>query len=46
MMVDADLVDGAAIKPLIARFFEDPQVAYLHAHNAKRGCYAGLVRRA
>lgn len=44
-MVDADLVDGTALAPLIARFFEDPRVEYLHAHYAKRGCYAARVDR-
>ncbi|UPG85313.1 DUF1203 domain-containing protein [Luteibacter aegosomatis] len=45
-MVDADLVDGEAIEGLIARFFENVEVAYLHAHYAKRGCYAALIERA
>jgi hypothetical protein len=44
-MVDADLVDGREIEPLITRFFDDPEVAYLHAHYAKRGCYAGRIDR-
>lgn len=45
MMVDADLADGVALAPLIARFFDDPSVAYLHAHYAKRGCYAARIER-
>jgi hypothetical protein len=45
-MVDGDLVDGAAAEGLIARFLADPEVAYIHAHYAKRGCYAGLIERA
>jgi hypothetical protein len=45
-MVDGDLIDGAEAETLIARFFADPQVAYIHAHYAKRGCYAGLIERA
>lgn len=44
-MVDADLVDGHDLPPLIERFFANPEVAYLHAHYAKRGCYAALVTR-
>ncbi len=44
-MVHADLADGAALEPLIGRFLADPQVAYLHAHYAKRGCYAALITR-
>jgi hypothetical protein len=45
-MVDADLVDGAALPELVARFLADPEVAYLHAHYAKRGCYAARIERA
>ncbi|MDO9489141.1 MAG: DUF1203 domain-containing protein [Sphingomonadaceae bacterium] len=46
MMIDADLADGAAIAPLISRFFADASVAYLHAHYAERGCYAARIERA
>jgi hypothetical protein len=45
-MIDADLVDGAQIEPLIERLFADPEAAYLHAHYAKRGCYAARIDRA
>lgn len=45
-MIDADLADGIALRPIIARFFENPNVAYLHAHYAKRGCYAARIVRA
>ena len=44
-MVDADFVDGGGIEGLIGRFFDDPDVCYLHAHYAKRGCYAARVDR-
>jgi hypothetical protein len=46
MMRDADVVEGVAIEPVIARLFADPEVAYLHAHNARRGCYSGRIDRA
>jgi len=46
MMVDADVVEGAEVEPLIARLFANPAVSYIHVHNAKRGCYAGRVDRA
>ena len=46
MMRDADVVDGTALEPLIVRMFEDEHTAYLHAHNAKRGCFAARVDRA
>ena len=46
MMLDADLCDGAAVEPLIERLFDNPAVSYIHAHNAKRGCYSGRIDRA
>ena len=46
MMVDADLVDGRAAAGTIERMLGDPRVAYLHAHYAKRGCYAARIDRA
>ena len=46
MMVDADLVDGADAELLVERLFEDPKAAYIHAHYARRGCYAGRIDRA
>jgi hypothetical protein len=45
-MRDADLVEGADAEGLIARLLADPATAYLHAHYAKRGCYAALIERA
>lgn len=45
-MIDADLVDGREIEPLIERFLANSEVSYLHAHYAKRGCYAGRIERA
>ncbi len=46
MMLDADVMQGTELAPAIARFFADPRTAYLHAHNAKPGCYAARVDRA
>lgn len=46
MMVDADLVEGAKAEALIERLLADPRVAYIHAHYARRGCYAGRIARA
>jgi len=45
MMTDADVIEGRHLKPLIARMFADPAVAYLHVHNARRGCFAARVDR-
>ena len=45
MMLDADIVDGQDLASLIERLFEDGSAAYLHIHNARRGCYAACVTR-
>jgi len=45
-MTDADVTEGAELESLIARFLGDPEVDYLHVHNARRGCYACRVDRA
>jgi len=45
MMLDADVVDGKEIEAVISRCFESSHVAYIHAHNAKRGCYSGRIDR-
>jgi hypothetical protein len=45
MMTDADVVEGGELEPLIRRFLADPGVAYLHAHYAKRGCFAARIDR-
>jgi hypothetical protein len=46
MMIDADVAEGDAVEPLIRRLLANPKVAYVHAHNAKRGCYSGKIERA
>jgi hypothetical protein len=45
MMVDADVVDGAEVEGLIKRLLDNAEVSYIHAHNAKRGCYAAHIER-
>lgn len=45
MMRDADVVEGSDIEAVIARFFADPAVSYIHVHNAKPGCYSGRIDR-
>jgi hypothetical protein len=44
-MRDAEVVEGVLLETLIARYFGDARVAYLHVHNARRGCYACRVDR-
>ncbi len=46
MMVGAELVDGRALEGVISELLADKQAAYLHAHFAKRGCYAARIDRA
>jgi hypothetical protein len=46
MMIDADVVPGDEVEALILRLFKNPQAAYLHAHNAGRGCFAARIDRA
>jgi hypothetical protein len=46
MLIDADVVDGREVEGLISRLFANTRVAYIHAHNAKHGCYSGLIERA
>jgi Protein of unknown function (DUF1203) len=45
LMVDADVVEGREAEPLIERLFADPEVAYIHAHYARPGCYAARIDR-
>ena len=46
MMLDADVVHGQDVEAAICRLFASLQIAYLHAHNAKQGCYSGRIDRA
>jgi hypothetical protein len=46
MMFDAEVAEGIAIEPVIARMFSNPEVSYIHVHNAKQGCYSGRIDRA
>ncbi len=46
MMIDADLAEGDAAVASIERLLANPAVAYVHAHNARRGCYSGRIDRA
>lgn len=44
-MVDADVVAGVEADGLIKKFFAQSEVAYLHVHFARRGCFAVRVDR-
>lgn len=45
MMLDADVILGTEMEPVVARLFSNSAVSYIHAHNAKRGCYSGRIDR-
>ena len=44
-MVECDVVDGAALEAMVARFFANPEVACIHAHNARAGCFVCRIER-
>ena len=46
MMRAADVVEGKQVATLIERMLSDEKVAYLHAHNARPGCFAARIDRA
>jgi hypothetical protein len=43
LMIDAAVCEGKDTAPTILRMFDNPDVAYLHLHNAKRGCFSCRV---
>ncbi len=45
MLIDADVAIGDAVRATIERLFANPAIAYILAHNAKQGCYAGRIDR-
>jgi len=45
-LLDAEVVDGRALEPVLKRLLEPSAVAYVHLHNAKPGCYAARAVRA
>ena len=44
LMVDAEVGEGTGLEALIEQMFARPDVAYLHLHHARRGCFACRVR--
>jgi hypothetical protein len=43
MMVDAAICKGTQLETTIGRMFSMKPVAYLHLHNAQRGCFMARV---
>ena len=46
MMIDADVVEGREVEAHIGRMLGNADAAYIHAHFARRGCYAARIERA
>jgi hypothetical protein len=46
MIVEADLAEGAELSARIVGLLARDDVAYIHAHYAKYGCYAARIERA
>ncbi len=46
MLVHADVAEGKDLKNAISDFFDKAGVSYIHAHNARQGCYAARIDRA
>lgn len=45
MMIDAAVCEGEAVAEQLERMFSSAGIAYVHLHNAKRGCYSCLATR-
>ena len=45
MMVDATVCEGTTVAEHLEQIFSNAQVAYVHLHNAKRGCFSCLASR-
>jgi hypothetical protein len=46
MLLHADVVEGKDLRSAISSFFNKSEVSYIHAHNARQGCYAARIDRA
>jgi hypothetical protein len=46
LLLDAELALADDVEAVISQQFAIPEVAYLHAHNARAGCFAARIDRA
>jgi hypothetical protein len=46
MMVEGLVAEGTALANHVEDLFALPEVAFIHAHFARRGCYAARIERA
>jgi hypothetical protein len=45
MLLHADVLEGKMLQDAINAFFRNPDIDYLHVHNARQGCYAARIDR-
>ena len=45
IMIEASVRDGPEVAAVLDEMFGDPAVAYVHLHNAKRGCFSCAASR-
>jgi hypothetical protein len=45
LMVSGEIVEGASLAPYIEAQLANPGIEYLHAHYARRGCFAARIDR-
>lgn len=45
MMLDARITPGSDLPGVIEDLFGNPQIAFIQAHNAVRGCFAATITR-
>ena len=45
MLVESDVVEGNDLRAAIERAFAHAEVAYLHVHNARPGCFNCAIER-
>jgi hypothetical protein len=45
-MVSGEVLEGRDLAPYVESQLSNPGVAYLHAHYARRGCFAARIDRA
>lgn len=45
LLVQASVVEGLDIQTTLQTLFQSEQIAYIHLHNAKQGCFSCQVNR-
>lgn len=44
-MIEAAACDGKIVKEKLIKFFNNPEISYVHIHNAKPGCFNCVAER-